>query len=132
LLHLLVLGPAEGVEHSLKGFPFIDVGVSNYSPELVRLLSQQAAWEMLLLRPQLQQLLQGTGINVQAVDANKATGSSAGAQQSGDSSTNAMAPPPPVASGKKSNSAQQWSCSPASSPFLGAASILVAVALLAG
>jgi len=48
----------------LYNFPYISTGVANYSPELTRLLSQQANWQVVQLVPQLQQLLQGTGITV--------------------------------------------------------------------
>jgi hypothetical protein len=48
----------------LEDFPLISTGVANYSPELTKLLSQQANWQMLQLRMQLQQFLQGTNITV--------------------------------------------------------------------
>jgi hypothetical protein len=39
---------------------------ADYSPELTGMLSQQATWQMLELRPQLQQLLTGSGVKVGA------------------------------------------------------------------
>ena len=50
----------------LQDFPFIPTGKANYSPELTKLLSQHANWQILQLQPQLQQLLQGTSINVKS------------------------------------------------------------------
>jgi hypothetical protein len=37
---------------------------ANYSPETTGLLNQQATWQMLELRPQLQQMLTGSGVKV--------------------------------------------------------------------
>lgn len=37
---------------------------ANYSPELTGLLNQQATWQMLELRPQLQKMLTGSGVKV--------------------------------------------------------------------
>lgn len=48
----------------LEDFPFISTGVANYSPELTKLLSQQANWQMLQLRTQLRRFLRGTNITV--------------------------------------------------------------------
>jgi hypothetical protein len=48
----------------LQNFPFISTGVANYSPELTRLLSQQANWQVVQLAPQLQQFLAGANITV--------------------------------------------------------------------
>jgi hypothetical protein len=56
------IGGAEAL--GLEDFPLISTGVSNYSPELTKLLSQQANWQMLQLRTQLQQFLQGTNVTV--------------------------------------------------------------------
>lgn len=50
-----------------EGFPFITTGKANYSPALVTLLNQQAAWQMLQLQPQLLQLLAQTNATVQPV-----------------------------------------------------------------
>lgn len=49
----------------LENFPFIDTGKADYSPELTKLLSQQANWEILQVQAQLQELLQGTNVTVQ-------------------------------------------------------------------
>ena len=48
----------------LNNFPYISTANPNYSPELTKLLSQQANWQVEQLAPQLQQLLKGTGITV--------------------------------------------------------------------
>jgi hypothetical protein len=37
---------------------------ANYSPELTGMLNQQATWQMLELRPQLQKMLTGSGVKV--------------------------------------------------------------------
>jgi hypothetical protein len=50
----------------LKMYPYISTFDANYSPELVGLLSQQASWQMLQLRPQLQQLVAGSSAAVAA------------------------------------------------------------------
>jgi hypothetical protein len=51
----------------LESYPFIATGKANYSPGLTVLLSQQAAWQMLQLQPQLLQLLNQTNATVQPV-----------------------------------------------------------------
>jgi hypothetical protein len=48
----------------LNNFPYISTANPNYSPELTKLLSQQANWQVEQLAPQLQQLLQRTGLTV--------------------------------------------------------------------
>ena len=50
----------------LENFPFISTGQSNYSPELTKLLSHQANWQVLQLQQQLQQLLQGANVTLKA------------------------------------------------------------------
>jgi hypothetical protein len=58
------VGVGEGTP-DLEGYPFIATGKANYSPGLTVLLSQQAAWQMLQLQPQLLQLLNKTNATVQ-------------------------------------------------------------------
>jgi hypothetical protein len=48
----------------LRMFPYISTFDANYGPELTGLLSQMATWQMVTLRPQIQQLLVGTGAAV--------------------------------------------------------------------
>lgn len=48
----------------LRMFPYISTFDANYGPELTGLLSQLATWQMLELKPQLQQLVEGTGATV--------------------------------------------------------------------
>jgi len=56
------LGGADAL--GLEGFPFIDTGKADYSPELTKLLSQQANWQILQVQAQLQGLLRGTNVTV--------------------------------------------------------------------
>lgn len=42
-------------------FPYISTFDANYGPELTGLLSQMATWQMLELKPQLQELVAGSG-----------------------------------------------------------------------
>jgi hypothetical protein len=46
--------------------PTIHVQDADYTPTLTSMLSQQATWSMLELRPQLQKLLGGSGVAVGA------------------------------------------------------------------
>eukprot|EP00878_Enallax_costatus_P000930 GHUV01001060.1.p1 GENE.GHUV01001060.1~~GHUV01001060.1.p1 ORF type:complete len:719 (+),score=173.97 GHUV01001060.1:262-2418(+) len=46
----------------LKMFPYISTFDANYGPEMTGLLSQMATWQMLELKPQLQQLVAGSGV----------------------------------------------------------------------
>lgn len=48
----------------LRMFPYISTFDANYGPVLTGLLSQMATWQMLQLKPQLQQLLAGSGAAV--------------------------------------------------------------------
>lgn len=63
---MYVTGIGDAGALGLQGYPFISTGRANYSPELTRLLSQQANWQVLQLQPQLQQLLRGTNITVKS------------------------------------------------------------------
>lgn len=59
-------------------FPYISTFDANYGPELTGLLSQMATWQMLELKPQLEQLLGPTGVTVLAEPSNVMTSSGGG------------------------------------------------------
>eukprot|EP00879_Flechtneria_rotunda_P023516 GHRR01024878.1.p1 GENE.GHRR01024878.1~~GHRR01024878.1.p1 ORF type:complete len:572 (+),score=153.32 GHRR01024878.1:161-1876(+) len=56
----------EGSTSGLENFPLISTGKADYSPGLVTLLSQMAAWQIAQLQPQIQQLL-GANATLQTV-----------------------------------------------------------------
>lgn len=45
----------------LQNYPYISTGKASYTPELTRLLSQQANWQVAALRPQIARLLGQAG-----------------------------------------------------------------------